>query len=295
MKIHSDELAVFVQVVESGSFSRAAEHLAMANSVVSRTVKKLEDKLAVNLLNRTTRQLSLTEEGHRFFARAQKILQEMAVAEMEMLSANSVPQGALRIDSASPMLLHLIAPHIAEFKQRYPQIDVSLVSSEGYINLIERKVDLAIRAGKLDDSSLRVRHLFNSYHKLVATPNYLAQYSVPKTVASLDQHTTIGYSDLKSLNEWFFSDGNTPYVATPQFTANNGEVIRRLCLESVGIACLSDFMVNDDISAGRLVELLPEKRLNIPLPFHAVYYSDQAVSLKIRVFIDFLLEKLNQQ
>lgn len=114
MKIQSDELMIFVQVVESGSFSRAAEHLAMANSAVSRTVKKLEEKLAVNLLNRTTRQLSLTEEGSRFFARAQKILQDMAAAEMEMLSINAVPQGLLRVDSASPMLLHLIAPHAAE-------------------------------------------------------------------------------------------------------------------------------------------------------------------------------------
>lgn len=294
MKIHSDELAVFVQVVESGSFSRAAEHLAMANSVVSRTVKKLEDKLAVNLLNRTTRQLSLTEEGHRFFVRAQKILQEMAAAEMEMLSTNAEPQGVLRIDSASPMLLHLIAPHAAEFRQRYPKIDLSLVSSEGYINLIERKVDLAIRAGKLDDSGLRVRHLFNSYHKLVASPDYLARYGSPPTIAELDRHTTIGYSDLKSLNEWPFSDSNIPYIATPQLTANNGEVIRRLCLESTGIACLSDFMVNSDIATGRLVELLPEKRLDMPLSFHAVYYSDRAVSLKIRVFIDFLREKYAQ-
>lgn len=127
----------------------------------------------------------------------------------------------------------------------------------------------------------------------MASPDYLARHGAPQSVAELDRHTTLGYSDLKSLNEWAFSDSNVPYVASPQLTANNGEVIRRLCLESTGIACLSDFMVNADIAAGRLVELLPEKRLKLPLPFHAVYYSDQAVSLKIRVFIDFLREKLN--
>ena len=110
MKTHSDELAVFVQVVESGSFSRAAERLGLANSVVSRTVKRLEDKLSANLLNRTTRQLRLTEEGCRFFERARQILHDIEAAEAEILSAGGTPQGVLRVDSATPTLLHLVAP-----------------------------------------------------------------------------------------------------------------------------------------------------------------------------------------
>ena len=149
MKPHSDELAVFVQVVESGSFSRAAERLGLANSAVSRTVKRLEDKLSANLLNRTTRQLRLTEEGCRFFERARQILHDIEAAEAEILSAGGAPQGVLRVDSATPTLLHLVAPLVRPFCERYPQVSLLLTSSEGYIDLIERRVDIAIRAGSL--------------------------------------------------------------------------------------------------------------------------------------------------
>ncbi|EGY59357.1 hypothetical protein HMPREF1028_01950 [Neisseria sp. GT4A_CT1] len=180
MKTHSDELAVFVQVVESGSFSRAAERLGLANSAVSRTVKRLEDKLSANLLNRTTRQLRLTEEGCRFFERARQILHDIEAAEAEILSAGGAPQGVLRVDSATPTLLHLVAPLVRPFCERYPQVSLLLTSSEGYIDLIERRVDIAIRAGSLHDSALRARHLFDSRLKLVAAPDYLARYGTPQ-------------------------------------------------------------------------------------------------------------------
>ncbi len=291
MKTHSDELAVFVQVVESGSFSRAAERLGLANSAVSRTVKRLEDKLSANLLNRTTRQLRLTEEGCRFFERARQILHDIEAAEAEILSAGGAPQGVLRVDSATPTLLHLVAPLVRPFCERYPQVSLLLTSSEGYIDLIERRVDIAIRAGSLHDSALRARHLFDSRLKLVAAPDYLASHGTPQTVADLSQHTLIGFSEPKTLNNWPFADtGHTPYAAVPQLSANSGETIRRLCLEGNGIACLSDFTVAADIAAGHLHELLPDRALNEAKPFYAVYYGDNAVSPKIRAFVDFLAE-----
>ena len=224
MKTHSDELAVFVQVVESGSFSRAAERLGLANSAVSRTVKRLEEKLSANLLNRTTRQLRLTEEGCRFFERARQILHDIEAAEAEILSAGGAPQGVLRMDSATPTLLHLVAPLVRPFCERHPQVSLLLTSSEGYIDLIERRVDIAIRAGSLHDSALRARHLFDSRLKLVAAPDYLARHGTPQTVADLSQHTLIGFSEPKTLNNWPFADtGHTPYAAVPQLSANSGE------------------------------------------------------------------------
>ncbi len=153
MKATSEELAIFVSVVESGSFSRAAEQLGQANSAVSRAVKKLEMKLGVSLLNRTTRQLSLTEEGERYFRRVQSILQEMAAAESEIMETRNTPRGLLRIDAATPVVLHFLMPLIKPFRERYPEVTLSLVSSETIINLIERKVDVAIRAGTLTDSA----------------------------------------------------------------------------------------------------------------------------------------------
>ncbi|MDK7280638.1 LysR family transcriptional regulator [Haemophilus seminalis] len=293
MKTTSEELTVFVQVVENGSFSRAAKQLSMANSAVSRVVKRLEEKLGVNLINRTTRQLRLTEEGSQYFRRVQKILQEMAAAEAEMLAVHEVPQGILRVDSAMPMVLHLLVPLAAKFNERYLHIQLSLVSSEGYINLIERKVDIALRAGELDDSGLRARHLFDSHFRVVASPEYLSKHGTPQSTEDLANHQCLGFIEHTFLNTWavFDAQGN-PYKISPHFTASSGEILRSLCLSGCGIACLSDFLVDNDIAEGKLIPLLTEQTSNKTLPFNAVYYSDKAVNLRLRVFLDFLAEEL---
>lgn len=295
MKTTSEELTVFVQVVENGSFSRAAKQLAMANSAVSRVVKRLEEKLGVNLINRTTRQLRLTEEGSQYFRRVQKILQEMAAAEAEMLAVHEVPQGVLRVDSAMPMVLHLLVPLAAKFNERYPHIQLSLASSEGYINLIDRKVDIALRAGELDDSGLRAHHLFDSHFRVVASPDYLAKHSTPQSTEDLANHQCLGFTEPSSLNTWTVLDAQgNPYKISPHFTANSGEILRSLCLSGCGIACLSDFLVDNDIAEGKLIPLFIEQTSNKTLPFNAVYYSDKAVNLRLRVFLDFLVEELGK-
>jgi len=295
MKATSEELAIFVAVVESGSFSRAAEQLRLANSAVSRSVKKLEMKLDVSLLNRTTRQLSLTEEGERYFRRVQQILQEMAAAENELMETRHTPRGLLRIDAATPVVLHFLMPLIKPFRERYPEVTLSLVSSETFINLIERKVDVAIRAGNLTDSSLRARPLFSSYRKLVASPDYLDRYGVPQTVEDLDDHVCLGFTEPVSLNTWPVArqDGQLHDIQVG-LSSNSGETIKQLCLTGNGIACLSDYMIDKEIASGEVVELLAEHRLPVEMPFSAVYYSDRAVSTRIRAFIDFLSEHVKQ-
>lgn len=267
----------------------------MANSAVSRIVKRLEEKLGVNLLNRTTRQLNLTEEGAQYFRRAQRILQEMAAAETEMLAVHEVPQGVLRVDSAMPMVLHLLAPLAAKFNERYPHIRLSLVSSEGYINLIERKVDIALRAGELDDSGLRARHLFDSHFRVVASPEYLAKHGTPQSAEDLANHQCLGFTEPGSLNTWAVLDAQgNPYKISPHFTASSGEILRSLCLSSCGIACLSDFLVDNDITEGKLIPLFAEQTSNKTHPFNAVYYNDKAVNLRLRVFLDFLVKELGK-
>ena len=142
----------------------------------------------------------------------------------------------------------------------------------------------------------RTEALFDSRLKLVATPDYLARHGTPQTVADLLQHTLIGFSEPKTLNNWPFADtSHTPYAAVPQLSANSGETIRRLCLEGNGIACLSDFTVAADIAAGHLHELLPDRALNEAKPFYAVYYGDNAVSPKIWAFVDFFAEQLERK
>ena len=295
MRATSEEIAIFVAVVESGSFSRAAEQLGQANSAVSRAVKKLESKLGVSLLNRTTRQLSLTEEGERYFRRMQVVLQEMAAAENELLESRTTPRGLLRVDAATPVILHFLMPLIRPFRERYPEMNLTLVSSETFINLIERKVDVAIRAGTLTDSSLRARPLFNSYRKIIASPDYLARHGTPQSVAELKHHQCLGFSEPVSLNTWPISCcyGQLLEIES-EISSNSGETLKQLCLAGNGIACLSDYMVDKELAEGAFVELLADKRLPIEMPFSAVYYSDRAVSTRIRAFIDFLSEHVKQ-
>ena len=295
MRATSEEIAIFVAVVESGSFSRAAEQLGQANSAVSRAVKKLESKLGVSLLNRTTRQLNLTEEGERYFRRMQVVLQEMAAAENELLDTRNTPRGLLRVDAATPVMLHFLMPLIKPFRERYPEMTLSLVSSETFINLIERKVDVAIRAGTLTDSSLRARPLFNSYRKIIASPEYIASHGKPENVADLKEHQCLGFTEPSSLNTWpvYCCDGQFMEVCC-DITSNSGETLKQLCLNGNGIACLSDYMVDKEIASGELVELLADKRLPVEMPFSAVYYSDRAVSTRIRAFIDFLSEYVKE-
>lgn len=291
MKASSDELKVFVSVVESGSFSRAAEQMQMANSAVSRTIKKLEGKLGIALLTRTTRQLALTQEDERYFRHVQRFLQEMTSAESELIESLQAPGGLLRVDAATPVILHLLMPMIKPFRARYPEITISLISSESFINLIERKVDVAIRAGNLTDSTLRARLLFNSFRKLVASPGYLAEYGIPKTVAELAQHHCLGFADPSRLNRWPVSQENgEPYDIRWEISSNSGETIKQLCLNGNGIACLSDYMIDREIAEGKLIEVLAEQRLPVEMPFNAVYYSDTGVSQRVRAFIDFLSE-----
>ncbi|WP_213976688.1 DNA-binding transcriptional regulator YafC [Serratia marcescens] len=295
MKANSDELITFVTVVESGSFSRAAERLQQANSVVSRTVKKLESKLGVTLLNRTTRQISLTQEGENYFRQVQKVLSDMAAAENALMESRQRPQGLLRVDAATPVVLHLLTPLVAEFRERYPEMSLSLVSSENFINLIERKVDIAIRVGELTDSTLKARKLMASYRRSLASPAYLAQYGAPKTVADMEHHCCIGFNDLPNLNRWPLTcaDGRQLEIV-PGLTTNSGETQRHLCLHGNGIACLSDFMSDEDVKRGNLVPLLVGDTLPLEMPINAVYYSDSAVSNRLRSFIDFISERLKR-
>lgn len=296
MKASSEELKVFIAVVESGSFSRAAEQLQMANSAVSRTVKKLENKLGVSLLTRTTRQLALTYEGELYFRRVQKLILEMATAENELIERQQAPQGVLRIDAATPVILNLLMPMIKPFRERYPAVTLSIISSESFINLIDRKVDVAIRAGDLTDSTLRARLLFTSYRKMVATPAYLAKYGTPASVEALAQHQCLGFVETPRLNRWPVSaNGSDLYEIDAAMSSNSGETIKQLCLNDQGIACLSDFMVNAEIAAGTFVEVLAHQSVPVEMPFNAVYYSDLGVSQRVRAFIDFLSEWVRDQ
>lgn len=185
MKTSLEEMQAFVSVVDSGSFSAAAEQLQQTASGISRALSRLEDKLAVTLLRRTTRRLELTEEGEVFLAQARRILASVEQAEEQMALRRQAPAGRLRVNTAAPFMLHVIVPLIGDFRARYPQIELELYSDDRIIDLLERRTDLAIRLGPLPDSSLHARPLCHTLRRVLASPAYLARHGTPQQVEAL--------------------------------------------------------------------------------------------------------------
>lgn len=194
MKTSTDELLVFVTVIDSGSITAAAEKLGQTVSGVSRALTRLERKLDTALVRRTTRRLHLTEEGDAFLRRARAILDALEEAEESVARGRERPSGRLRVDAASPFMLHCVAPHMTAFSALYPEIRLELTSNERIVDLLEQKVDIAIRIGALQDSTLHARALGSSKLRVLASPAYLAEYGEPRSVDALRGHRLIGFT-----------------------------------------------------------------------------------------------------
>lgn len=295
MKTTLDELQAFTQVVDGGSISTAAEQLGQTASGISRALSRLEDKLGVTLLRRTTRRLELTEEGAAFLVQARRILDAVEEAEEQMSLRRQVPSGRLRVDAATPFVLHMLVPLVAGFRQRYPQIELELTSNEQNIDLLEQRTDLAIRIGALRDSSLHARPLGCSRIRVLASPAYLAARGTPQTPAELEGHELIGFTQLEPLNTWplrsAHGDGLT---ICPTLRASSGETLRQLALAGVGLVCLSDFMTEQDRASGALVEVLADYSIDSRQPINAVYYRNTALAARITCFLDYLAERMAQ-
>lgn len=292
MLTRSDDLEILLSVVDCGGFSAAAETLGIQVARVSRAVSKVEKQLGVSILNRTTRRVELTDEGRQFVESIRVGLLHIQQAEEDLISRGELPQGRLRVDAASPFVFHQLVPLIQGFNEAYPDIQLELTSNEGFVDLLEKKTDLAIRIGKLADSTLHARPLGKSLLFIVASPEYLSRKGFPQHSSDLSGHATIGFSGPKVLNHWPLK-GFQPLE--PTFISSNGETVRQLALAGNGIACLSGFMVKKDIEEGRLVPLLePEKLFNTDREqINAVFYKSSSVAKRISAFIDFIQPKLS--
>lgn len=287
----TEDLEIFVAVIDTGSFSAAARLLNQQVARISRSVSRLEATLNCTLLNRTTRRLELTEEGHTFLRFVREGLNTLEQGEEALRLLKRAPSGRLRIDAASPFIFHQITPHITAFTNAYPDIHLDITSHDDIIDLLEHKTDVAIRIGELKDSNLHARLLGRSRLHLVASPGYLADAPRLTTPAELTSHKLIGFTDSHALNIW-------PLVEQQKLsfniTASSGETVRQLCLQGQGIALLSYFMCKQDIDDGGLVEVLPEgvQSPNRREPVQAVYYRNSAVSSRILAFLDFIQPRL---
>lgn len=287
----TEDIEIFLTVVDTGSFTGAANLLNQQVAKVSRAVSRLEDTLQCTLLNRTTRRLELTEEGHVFIRYARESLNTLYTGEEAIKLLKQAPSGHLRIDAASPFVLHQLTPLVGEFVQQYPHITLDLTSHDNVIDLLEHKTDLAIRIGDLKDSNLHARLLGKSQLRLVASPEYLYQHDEVAHIDDLSTHKLIGFNDASKLNSWPLK---TPVKLNFHMTGSSGETLRQLCLNHQGIALLSHFMIGDDLKSGRLVEVLPEAIVtpNNREAIQAVYYKNSAVSSRILAFLDFIQPRL---
>ncbi|OEC52983.1 MULTISPECIES: LysR family transcriptional regulator [Pseudomonadaceae] len=293
MKATSDELLHFVAVVDCGSISAAAEQLHLTPSAISRSLARLEDKLATTLLNRTTRRMELTEEGRFFLDQARDILQRMDSLEERLALRRQRPAGRLRVNAASPFMLHAVVPHVGAFRALYPDIQLELNTNDQIIDLLEQRTDVAIRIGPLGDSSLHARPLGASHLHLLASPDYLARHGRPERVEDLAGHSLLGFTQPESLNLWpLRHTGGEQWRITPDLSASSGETLRQLALAGEGIACLASFMSDRDLAEGRLVKLLGEAMSDYRQPIHAVYYRNTQLALRIQCFLDFLQARL---
>ncbi|KAF7599377.1 MAG: LysR family transcriptional regulator [Candidatus Dactylopiibacterium carminicum] len=296
MKTSLDELQTLIAVVDSGAISRAAEALGQTVSATSRTLGRLEQKLQTTLLRRTTRRLELTEEGDAFLRNARQIVAAVEAAEEQMAARRQRPAGRLRVDAATPFMLHVIAPRVAAYRARHPEVALELHSSEGFIDLLERRTDVAFRIGALKDSTLHATPLGSSRLRVLASPAYLEAHGRPRRVTDLADHVLLGFSQPESLNDWPLLDADwLPLHIAPDVRSSSGETLRALALQGTGIVCLSDFMTREDRETGRLVELFVSQALELCQPINAVYYRNTAVSSRIQSFVEYLREDLARQ
>jgi len=296
MKTTLDELQAFAAVVDMGSITAASEQLGLTVSATSRTLGRLEEKLQTTLLRRTTRRLELTEEGVAFLQHARAILASVDEAEEQMAARRLRPVGRLRIDAATPFMLHVIVPLLEGFRARYPEVELELNSNEGIIDLIEKRTDVAFRIGTLKDSTLHARPIGTSRVRVLASPAYLERRGTPTRPAQFGQHTLLGFNQPDTLNEWPLrdADGSNVHIK-PTIASSSGETLRQMALAGLGIVCLSDFMTWEDRHSGRLVQLFPKQTLDVRQSINAVYYRNTAIASRISCFVEHVIGVLGKR
>jgi DNA-binding transcriptional LysR family regulator len=291
----SGEMEVFSRVVELGGFSAAARDFRMTPSAVSKLVARLERRLGVRLINRSTRKLQLTPEGAAFHDRSVRILSDMDTAEREA-ATGAMPRGRLRINSNIPFGLHYLLPLVPDFLTRHPGVTVDVVLTDAVVDLLEERADVAIRVGPLRESRLLARKLGESRNLVVASPAYLERHGELQTPADLANHNRLGFCFTRLIEGWPFADGTGEVTYVPPIgnaLVSDGEALRGLALAGLGIARLGEFHIKQDIEAGRLVPLLEKFNPGDTDPLHAIFVGQGGhLPARVRAFLDFLVEKI---
>lgn len=285
-----DDIEIFVKVVEAGSFTEAAERLNLSKSVVSKYVSRLEDRINVRLLNRTTRRLSLTEAGQVFYERSRYGLQEIQEATEQVATLNSNPSGLLRLNLPMSFGIERVAPLLPDFLSQYPEIELDITLDDRKVEVIEPGFDLSLRISDLHDSSLVAKRIGTCQHAIVAAPEYLSVNGTPDSPEALATHNIVAYRHQDSPLDWRFSkEGEESIFVSVRgnVTANNSLALRELVKGGVGIARMPMFLVANDLQTGALVQVLEHYEL-LALGVYAVFPQRRYLAAKVRVLIEFL-------
>ena len=285
---------VFVQTVDTGGFARAARALDMSGAVVTRQVAALEAHLGTRLLNRTTRRMSLTDAGEEFYERARVILDQVAEAEAAAARGTQSPAGLLRVSAPLSYGISHLAPVLARFRQRYPQLHLDIDLSDRVVDLVHEGIDVGLRIATRLAPGIVARRLAPLDVVVCAAPAYLRQRGVPREPAELAGHETLSFSYLWAGDEWPFTspDGRRETVRVlPAVHSSSGDLLRELAIAGGGIILQPRFIVEQALRAGTLVPIL-ESYASLDLHLYAVYLSARYLPSKVRVFIDFLVEDL---
>jgi DNA-binding transcriptional LysR family regulator len=289
-----NDIVVFTKVVETKSFTGAADALGLPKSTVSRKLAQLEERLGVRLVQRTTRKLALTEIGEAYYERCSRIVADIAAAEQLVTDMQSTPRGRLRITASVDFATRFLGEIVAEFLAQHPEINVELEATDRVVDLIEDGFDLAVRFGQMPESTLIARKLCSLHLVLVASPAYLQKRGAPKQIEELDEHEHVLFTPASRNQTWTLVHGEASYEfgRPARLASNNYGAVVDVARLGAGIALISEFMVTDEIKSGALVRVLPEWQTR-PTDVHAVYPARQNVPPRLTLFLEHLAKQLN--
>jgi DNA-binding transcriptional LysR family regulator len=289
-----NDIVVFTKVVETKSFTGAAELLGLPKSTVSRKLAQLEERLGVRLVQRTTRKLALTEIGEAYYARCARIVADVAAAEQLVTDMQATPRGRLRLTASVDFSTRFLGAIVADFLAEHRDVNVELEGTDRVVDLIEEGFDVAVRFGEMPESTLIARRLCNVHLVLCAAPAYLQRKAAPKHIEELDEHDHVLFTPQSRNQTWTLYNGDAAYEfgRPARLASNNYGAVRDVALAGGGIALMSDFAVAEDIASGGLVRVLAEWATR-PTEVHAVYPARQNLPPRLTLFLDHLAKSLN--
>lgn len=294
MDNRTGEMQVFLRVVETGSFSEAARQVRMTPSTVSKLIGRIEARLGVRLIERSTRRLALTAEGRAYYERSQAVLAEIEEIERELSQGVASITGTVRVSASVGFGMVAVEPLLPAFWAAHPEIVVDLSLSDEIVDLYMDRTDVAFRVGMLSNSSLTAVKLGTAPRKIVAAPEYLRRHGTPRVIEDLAQHACLGLNFRRSIPVWPLRDGGrvVKQGVTGPLLANNGETARRMALAGMGLARMGEFHIREDLRSGALVEVLSEAAAGDSEDVHALFLGGELVPRRLRAFLDFMVPRL---